>query len=171
MVTLSSELWLLSPPPQGDTSSWSQISSRLSKLIDITDVKSVLWWKRLQHRNIINYPPVFHQMTSLISAVPDWAAFVVTVYVRVFACVRVCLCTVCVRARVCGHVFVCLQICSRAAYTYLMRDKPLLWVFSLVWSCHQRLICHFFKSFKTVREKWALSPVADQYINSTAGDS
>ena len=41
-------------------SSRSQMSTQLSSLIDITDVKSVLRWKRLQHRNIINYPPALH---------------------------------------------------------------------------------------------------------------
>lgn len=64
-------VWLLFPSP---LSSCFQISSQLSKFIDIADVKSVLSWKRFQHRNIINYPPAFHQMTSLISAVPDRAA-------------------------------------------------------------------------------------------------
>lgn len=105
MVIFSSELRLLLPPPLVEASSCSQISSRLSKLIDKTDVKFVLQWKRLQHRNIISYPSVFHQMTSLISAVPERAAFVVTVYVhaRVCACVQVFLC-------ICEHVFVNLQM-------------------------------------------------------------
>lgn len=76
-------------PPPLETRPCSQISSQLSMYIDITDVKSVLWLKRLQPRNIINYPPVFHQMTSLISVVPDRAVFVVTVYVCVCTCVRV----------------------------------------------------------------------------------
>lgn len=116
VATLSSKLWLLLPPPLGETSSCSQISSQLSELIDITDVKSVFWWKRLQHRNIINYPPVFHQMTSLISAVPDGAVFVVTVYVRVRACVRVCLCmcskSFCVRLCVCKCGCILLHVLS-----------------------------------------------------------
>lgn len=90
-----------------ETSSCSQISSQLSKLIDITDVRSVLRWKRLQHRNIINYPPVFHQMTSLVSAVPDGAAFVVAVYVSVYVLELAFKSSLCV----CRHVFVCLCMC------------------------------------------------------------
>lgn len=119
VATLSSKLWLLLPPPLGETSSCSQISSQLSKLIDITDVKSVLWWKRLQHRNIINYPPVFHQMTSLISAVPDGAAFVVTVYVRVCACVRVCLCVCDPSLFLCVFVDTSLCVCKCWCILYM----------------------------------------------------
>lgn len=108
----------------------SQSSSQLSRLIDKTDVKSVLLWKRLQHRNIINYPPLFHQMTSLISVVPDGAALVVTEYVCVFACVRVRLCLystlcsglfvhVCAPANLSASVRVSLCVCA-------LKDKPLV---------------------------------------------
>lgn len=82
--------------------------------IDKTDVKSVSWWKRLQHRNIINYPPVFHQMTSLISAVSDRGAFVVTVYVLLRTCLSMyifkftCKSFVCVC--VCRHMLLCLHL-------------------------------------------------------------
>lgn len=91
MVISSRELWLLLPPPV-ETSSCSQISSQLSNLIDKTDAKCVLQWKRLQHRNLINYPSVFHQMISPNSAVPERAPFAVVMYVRVCVCVCVQVC-------------------------------------------------------------------------------
>lgn len=145
MVVSSSELWLPLPPPLEETRPCSQISSQLSKHMDITDVKSVLRLKRLQHRNIINYPPVFHHMTSLISAVPDRAVFVVTGYVYVCTCVRVSsvyvfgfafMPSLCV----CECMFVCLYplcICVTVFCVHLKQNKPLLLVFTLVWSCHQ----------------------------------
>lgn len=163
MVILSRELWLLLPPPLVETSSCSQISSGLSKLIDKTDVKFALQWKRLQHRNIIGYPSVFHQMTSLISAVLERAAFVVTAYVHA------CVCA-CVQVFFCAFVNTCLWICKSgcicacAVYMYLVQYKPNLFVFSLVWTCQQRLICHFFKSFKPVEHfsLWLTSTLTAQ---------
>lgn len=146
---LHRELWLLYPPPWGETHSGIQISSQLSKIIDITDVKSVSWSKRLEHRNIICYPPVFHQMTSLISVVPDRAVFVVTVYVCVCLCVRVrlcshsclfCLLNLFVYLRVPAHLFVCCACTFDTVQASSFRFSP-------VWSRHQRLIYHFFKSF------------------------
>lgn len=82
-------VWLLFPSP---LSSCFQISSQLSKFIDIADVKSVLSWKRFQHRNIINYPPAFHQMTSFLRCLTEQ---------RCGRCVRVCICL-----RTCPPVFV-----------------------------------------------------------------
>lgn len=66
--------------------------TQLSKLIDITDVKSVLRW-RPRLRNTINYCLLFHQMTppSLVSVVSDGTVSVVAVYVCVCLCIQVFL--------------------------------------------------------------------------------
>lgn len=122
-------VWLLFPSP---LSSCFQISSQLSKFIDIADVKSVLSWKRFQDRNIINYPPAFHQMTSLISAVPDRAAlrslctciclhtcppvFVLSFTLRSFSCV--CKCT-----------FVCLQMRLYMRHLHVFNLEKALFIF------------------------------------------
>ncbi len=73
-------------------------------------------------------------MTSLISAVPDGAAFVVTV--RVCMRLRTCLSVYVFQVFFCVFVDTRLCVCNAsftcAVYVYLMQYKPLLLVFSLV---------------------------------------
>ncbi len=88
------------------------------------------------------------------------------------AYVSVCVCVPSLLLCVCGHKVVCLQcilyMCCLRVFNAI-QTPPIGFLSGLILSSD--LICHFFKPFKTVREKWALFPVADQYINSTAGDS
>lgn len=58
---------------------------------------------------------------------------------------------------------------QRVVNMHLTPDECDLLIFSLVWTCHRRLIPRFCKSFETVKQKRALFPVVDQYIANTAG--
>lgn len=90
-----------------------------------------------------------------------------SVVFAVRVCMYKCLCAG-VSAQVCEPLWR-RMVWAYVVNLYLMADKCDLLLFSLVWTCHQRLIAHFFKSFETVKQKRALFPVADQYITSTAG--
>lgn len=87
-------------------------------------------------------------------------------YSEAFA-VRVCVCK-CARAGVSAQACKYLQT-QGVVNMHLTPDECDLLIFSLVWTCHRRLIPRFFKSFETVKQKRALFPVVDQYIASTAG--
>lgn len=70
----------------------------------------------------------------------------------------------CAFVNTCLWICKCGCICACAVYMYLMQYKPNLFVFSLVWTCQQRLICHYFKSFKTVEHfsLWLTSTLTAQ---------
>lgn len=107
----------------------------------------------------------YHQLSSSLSS-DDLSHFcgalqssvAVAVYVYVFACVHVRLHLYSASHRglfrvfVNAHLCVSKRVCTRAVYMYLIQNKLYLYFFP-VRSCHHRLMCHFFKSFKTVRKK------------------